>query len=193
LCNDNVFIPLQADVAQIVSSGKLLFEKYLKTGYNSYQILYKSRYNNSLSREVIIRSVADAVADVNPLNTVNLTDPKYVVVVEVLKNICCLSVITDFNKFRKYNLIEASNDPKAEKGDDEPSPRQKQHSSSKGDMDVDGVNDPYEICFDKDSMDDNDNNDNDNAGTASSVSRGQSISSESANEGKEGPSTILDK
>lgn len=36
----------------------------------------------------------------------DLTNPQYTVVVEIIKAVCCLSVVKDYVLFRKYNLQE---------------------------------------------------------------------------------------
>lgn len=36
----------------------------------------------------------------------DLTNPQYTVVVEIIKAVCCLSVVKDYMLFRKYNLQE---------------------------------------------------------------------------------------
>jgi len=46
------------------------------------------------------------VGSLNPENKVDLNNPQYTVVVEIIKNVCCLSVVRDYVLFRKYNLQE---------------------------------------------------------------------------------------
>lgn len=46
------------------------------------------------------------MGSLNPENKVDLNNPQYTVVVEIIKNVCCLSVVRDYVLFRKYNLQE---------------------------------------------------------------------------------------
>lgn len=51
-------------------------------------------------------SVSGIVGSLNSENKVDLTNPEYTVVVEIIKAVCCLSVVKDYVLFRKYNLQE---------------------------------------------------------------------------------------
>lgn len=51
-------------------------------------------------------SVTGIVGSLNSENKVDLTNPQYTVVVEIIKAVCCLSVVQDYMLFRKYNLQE---------------------------------------------------------------------------------------
>lgn len=42
----------------------------------------------------------------NPKNKVDLTNPELTVIVEVIKAVCCVSVIKDYTLYRKYNVQE---------------------------------------------------------------------------------------
>ena len=42
----------------------------------------------------------------NPENKVDLTNPELTIIVEVIKTVCCLSVVPDYALYRKYNLQE---------------------------------------------------------------------------------------
>lgn len=46
------------------------------------------------------------MGSLNPENKVDLNNPQYTIVVEIIKNVCCLSVVRDYVLFRKYNLQE---------------------------------------------------------------------------------------
>ena len=50
--------------------------------------------------------VTGIVGSLNSENKVDLTNPQYTVVVEIIKAVCCLSVVKDYTLFRKYNLQE---------------------------------------------------------------------------------------
>ena len=55
----------------------------------------------------------------NPENKVDLTNPELTIIVEVIKTVCCLSVVPDYSLYRKYNLQEVVKEdtPKADAAD----------------------------------------------------------------------------
>lgn len=42
----------------------------------------------------------------NPKNKVDLTNPELTIIVEVIKAVCCVSVVKDYTLYRKYNVQE---------------------------------------------------------------------------------------
>ncbi|XP_010620839.1 THUMP domain-containing protein 1, partial [Fukomys damarensis] len=54
----------------------------------------------------VIKELAGIVGSLNSENKVDLSNPQYTVVVEIIKAVCCLSVVKDYMLFRKYNLQE---------------------------------------------------------------------------------------
>ncbi|OBS60202.1 hypothetical protein A6R68_08682 [Neotoma lepida] len=63
--------------------------------------------------------VTGIVGSLNSENKVDLTNPEYTVVVEIIKAVCCLSVVKDYVLFRKYNLQEVVKSAK----DSQPHPK----------------------------------------------------------------------
>ncbi|XP_062865912.1 THUMP domain-containing protein 1 [Trichomycterus rosablanca] len=86
----------------------------------TYQICFKSRNSSHSKRDDVIKSVAGLVSKLNPENKVDLTDPELSIIVEVIKSVCCVAVVRDYTRFRKYNLQEAL------KGPAEPEQRQRE-------------------------------------------------------------------
>ena len=90
---------------------KKLAEEALK-GYftdaigHTFSVNIKVRNNNSFGRKQVLPLLVDVVKDLNPANHPNLDDPEYIVNVDILRNVLCLSVLKDSVKFRKYNLQE---------------------------------------------------------------------------------------
>ncbi|XP_058237066.1 THUMP domain-containing protein 1 [Hemibagrus wyckioides] len=84
---------------------------FLSPNHASYQICFKSRNNSSSKRDDIIKSIAGLVNRLNPKNKVDLTDPELSIIIEVIKSVCCVSVIPDYKRFRKYNLQEVAKGP----------------------------------------------------------------------------------
>ncbi|TGZ81196.1 hypothetical protein EX30DRAFT_306517 [Ascodesmis nigricans] len=62
-----------------------------------------SRNHHVLKRDEIIRCVAKCVG---PKHTVDLKNYDLLILVEIYKNICGISVVKDFEKYRKFNLRE---------------------------------------------------------------------------------------
>ncbi|KAM4603491.1 THUMP domain-containing protein 1 [Polymixia lowei] len=90
-------------------------EKYLTTflepwfktpNHATYQIAFKARNSSHNKREEIIKSIAGLVGKMNPKNKVDLTNPELTIIVEVIKSVCCLSVVLDYTLYRKYNVQE---------------------------------------------------------------------------------------
>ncbi|XP_063027984.1 THUMP domain-containing protein 1 [Melospiza melodia melodia] len=83
------------------------FEPWFKApNKGTFQIVYKARNNSHMSREEVIKELAGIVGSLNPENKVDLNNPQYTIVVEIIKTVCCLSVVRDYVLFRKYNLQE---------------------------------------------------------------------------------------
>ncbi|XP_063284953.1 THUMP domain-containing protein 1 [Pelobates fuscus] len=91
------------------------FELWFKApNKGTFQIVYKARNNNHMNRDDVIKDLAGIVGSQNPENKVDLNNPEYTIVVEIIKNICCLSVVKDYILFRKYNLQEVVKSNKEE-------------------------------------------------------------------------------
>ncbi|NXG40891.1 THUM1 protein, partial [Psilopogon haemacephalus] len=108
------------------------FEPWFKApNKGTFQIVYKARNNSHMSREEVIKELAGIVGSLNPENKVDLNNPQYTIVVEIIKTVCCLSVVKDYVLFRKYNLQEVV---KSNKEDTQQNP-----SSLKGEQNSEAV------------------------------------------------------
>ncbi|XP_030589984.1 THUMP domain-containing protein 1 [Archocentrus centrarchus] len=76
----------------------------------TYQIAFKARNSSHNKRDEIIKSIAGLVGKLNPKNKVDLTNPELTIIVEVIKAVCCLSVVKDYTLYRKYNVQEVVKD-----------------------------------------------------------------------------------
>ncbi|KAM9856588.1 THUMP domain-containing protein 1 [Aulostomus maculatus] len=72
----------------------------------TYQIAFKARNSSHNKREEIIKSIAGLVGKLNPKNKVDLTNPELTIIVEVIKAVCCISVVKEYTLYRKYNVQE---------------------------------------------------------------------------------------
>lgn len=68
------------------------------------------------------------MGSLNPENKVDLNNPQYTIVVEIIKNVCCLSVVRDYVLFRKYNLQEVVKSTKEDKQQNPSSLTEEQNS-----------------------------------------------------------------
>lgn len=61
-------------------------------------------------------TITGLVGKLNPKNKVDLTNPELTVIVEVIKAVCCISVVKDYTLYRKYNIQEVVKEdtPKAD-------------------------------------------------------------------------------
>ncbi|CAG8531407.1 11976_t:CDS:2, partial [Ambispora gerdemannii] len=66
-----------------------------------YSIVPRIRNNKMIDRTQLIDTLAGIVGK---QHTVNLDNPELAVLVEVFKNVCGISVVRDYLKFKKFNL-----------------------------------------------------------------------------------------
>lgn len=127
------FIPVEvvckASIEDIKNAAGQLFDKYfLNVEPKTFSIVVNKRYNNSIERMAIIRQLADIVAFKNVQHKVDLKNAELSVVVEIIKGLCCLTVLPDYNELKKFNLVElgiAKEDkPKTEAAKDEEGEKQ---------------------------------------------------------------------
>ena len=99
---------------------KKLAEDVLKAHFtdaigHTFSVNIKVRNNNTMGRKQILPLVVDVVKDMNPANHPDLDHPEYIVNVDILRTVLCLSVLKDSVKFRKYNLQEVASSKSATK------------------------------------------------------------------------------
>ncbi|XP_059979076.1 THUMP domain-containing protein 1 [Lagenorhynchus albirostris] len=104
-------LPISGTCKAFLEDMKKYAETFLEPWFKApnkgtFQIVYKSRNNSHMNREEVIKELAGIVGSLNSENKVDLTNPQYTVVVEIIKAVCCLSVVKDYTLFRKYNLQE---------------------------------------------------------------------------------------
>ncbi|XP_006637038.1 THUMP domain-containing protein 1 [Lepisosteus oculatus] len=99
-------------------------EKYLTTflepwfkspSQGTFQIVFKARNSSHAKREEVIKVLGGLVGKLNPKNKVDLTNPEYTIIIEIIKTVCCVSVVQNYVLFRKFNVQEViKNDEKKE-------------------------------------------------------------------------------
>lgn len=103
-------LPIQsvckAKIEDIKNAAGLLFDKHFLKKPSTFGINFNRRLNNDVSRDEVIKELADLITMKNPLNTVNLKEPQQSVIVEIVKGNCLLAVVPDYIKLKKYNINE---------------------------------------------------------------------------------------
>lgn len=95
----------QAHLSDLISSSKDLLKKHFHQNQDSftYSIIIESRMNNSLDKKVLISTFAELVGS---SHKVDLKSPDKVIMVQILKNICTISVLTKYHARKRYNVGE---------------------------------------------------------------------------------------
>jgi tRNA acetyltransferase TAN1 len=96
----------KANLTDIMNAGGQLFDKYFLKEGKTFSIVFNRRYNNDISRDTVIKELAELIDMKNMKNKVDLKNPQLSVIVEVIKGLCCLSVLPNYMKLKKYNLSE---------------------------------------------------------------------------------------
>ena len=98
----------RADVEKIGALCEEVLAPYFgeEAGGRSYSIVFKARNNSGVSRTAVFPVIGEVIGALNAENRVDLTSPQLVVCVDVLRTVCCVGVVSDFARFRKYNLQE---------------------------------------------------------------------------------------
>ncbi|KAK9502693.1 hypothetical protein O3M35_011410 [Rhynocoris fuscipes] len=99
-------ITCKAFIDDIKKAANDIFDQHFKCDPTTYAVIYNHRCNNSVVREEIIESICLLVRDRNLKHSVDLRNPKKAIIVEIIKGVCCLSVVPNFNEFMKYNLVK---------------------------------------------------------------------------------------
>jgi len=85
----------------------------------SFCVQFKTRNNNQVKRDETILLFAKVVKELNPEAAVEFKTPDICVIVEIIRNICCIGICKDYYKYKKYNLSELAtkDDPKSAEAD----------------------------------------------------------------------------
>ncbi|XP_054159821.1 THUMP domain-containing protein 1-like [Oppia nitens] len=104
-------IPIVITFKTICSNFDEIVENYLEKEPKellTFMVQCKVRNNSDVKRQQMIDKVVAVVKRVRPEWKTDFTDPKLTINLEILNKICCLSLLKDYNKYCKYNLIEFS-------------------------------------------------------------------------------------
>lgn len=102
-------VTCKANMADIGAAFDHLGEKHFKETALTFSIAFNHRNNNVILRDDAIKLVADKVFAVRPDHKVDLKNPQVTIILEVIKAFAFLSVIPDYFKYKKYNLLSICN------------------------------------------------------------------------------------
>ncbi|CAG9769880.1 unnamed protein product [Ceutorhynchus assimilis] len=112
-----VEVTCKAKVKEIEQAFQALCEKYFSTSAKSFSVIFNHRNNDSVSRDEVIKTIADNVLNQGTSNKlvhkVDLKNAEVSIVVEIIRGFAFLAVVPDFYKYKKYNLL-AFIEPEAE-------------------------------------------------------------------------------
>ncbi|RWS24503.1 THUMP domain-containing protein 1-like isoform X1 [Leptotrombidium deliense] len=103
------FIPVLGTCKASVPSIETAVRELLKTRsdpFCDYMVMCKVRNNDDTCSTHLIEVIANIVKQEKPQWRVKLSDPKLTINADVVCKVCCLSILPDFFKNKKYNLIE---------------------------------------------------------------------------------------
>lgn len=90
-------------------SGQLFDKVFLHSEPTTFAIVVNKRYNNDVDRMEIIHELAQMITFKNSLHKVDLKNAKLTVVLEIVRGLCCLSILPDFIHLKKFNVSELTN------------------------------------------------------------------------------------
>lgn len=113
----NRIIPIEtvcrAKMQDINDAAGELFDRHFLKQPSTFAIIFNRKYNSEMHRDEVIKELAELIHLKNMGNKVNLKTPEKTVICEILKGLCLMSVVPDYNKLKKFNLHElAKNDEK---------------------------------------------------------------------------------
>ncbi|XP_068630583.1 THUMP domain-containing protein 1 homolog [Battus philenor] len=100
----------KANLPDIMECAGKLFDKYFLKEASTFAVIFNKRFNSSVSRDLIIKELADLIVLKNGNNKADLKNPSLCIIVEIIKGICLLSVVDNYFLYKKYNLHELSKD-----------------------------------------------------------------------------------
>ncbi|XP_063919859.1 THUMP domain-containing protein 1 homolog [Zophobas morio] len=99
----------RASVADIGNAFVQLAEKHFQDSAQTFNIMFNHRNNNVVSRDDVIKLIAEKISAIRPDHKVDLKAAKLSVIVEVIKGFAFLSIVPDYLKYKKYNLLAICN------------------------------------------------------------------------------------
>ncbi|KAK6640940.1 hypothetical protein RUM44_012638 [Polyplax serrata] len=101
-----VEITCKAYLDDICKAFTPLCNKYFGGDPKTFAVVFNHRNNDRLKRDDVIEKIADLVVKQNGEHKADLKNPELVVLIEVIRSMCCISVVPEFYTLKKYNLLE---------------------------------------------------------------------------------------
>lgn len=73
-----------------------------------YLVAGKIRHNSSLQHNAMLQEIVEVVKSAKPQWMGELRKPDLVIMLDVLQDVCCISLMPRYLEFRKYNLLEVT-------------------------------------------------------------------------------------
>lgn len=96
----------KANLPDIMEDAGRLFDKFFLKESSTFAVIFNKRLNGSVSRELVIKELAELVVLKNSGNKADLKNPKFCIIVEVIKGMCLLTIVDNYFAYKKYNLNE---------------------------------------------------------------------------------------
>lgn len=105
----------KANVTDIKNTaGKLFDNFFLNKPPTTFSIVVNKRFNNDLDRMAIINELATIISFKDSKHKVDLKHAQLTILIEVVKGLCCISVLPDYTALKKYNVFELAKVPEAD-------------------------------------------------------------------------------
>lgn len=101
-----VEVTCRANLEDMKSAADSLFDKHFRCDPTTFAVVINKRYNDSIVRDEVIHAIALLVTDKNNEHKADLKTPKLTVLMEIMKGLCCMSVLQDYQRLRHYNLAQ---------------------------------------------------------------------------------------
>nr|CAD7392672.1 unnamed protein product [Timema cristinae] len=109
----------KANIEDVRAAFEPLLEKYFAKEGKTFSIIFEKRNSHALDRTKVIEDLAEMVALKNTANRADLKQPQLAILVEVVRNMCLLSVLPNYYMYKKYNLFELSQTEQDKKSDED--------------------------------------------------------------------------
>ncbi|XP_044270146.1 THUMP domain-containing protein 1 homolog [Tribolium madens] len=102
-------VTCKANVNDIVNAFVPLAQRHFVESPQTFCVVFNHRNNNVVSRDEVIKIIAGKVSELRSDHKVDLKGAKVAIIVEVIKGFAFLSIIPDYLKYKKYNLLSLCN------------------------------------------------------------------------------------
>ena len=114
-------LPVQATCAARTESVVAALTPMLQSlqgSDSSFSVQWRRRCNTSIDKMEVIDAIAAVMKDLAPKAQVDLMRPQVGILVDVVKSVCCVSVLPGWQRARAYNLRASCEMPKPEQSTD---------------------------------------------------------------------------